>query len=137
MIALDTNILVRFFAQDDAAAYAIAERLFTSDEIMLVSTVLLETAWVMRSMYGYSQGEVADALDALTQLPNVHVPDSIAWRKTLAWTRSGLEFADAFHLAQSQGARSFASFDTDLVKKAARLDACRPVFNPEKSGAAP
>ena len=67
MIGLDTNVLVRFLAQDDAAQSARATRLIErelSDRepgfIGLV--VLVETCWVLKRLYGATPAELRDTV---------------------------------------------------------------------------
>jgi predicted nucleic-acid-binding protein len=63
MVGLDTNVLVRYLAQDDAAQSARATRLVERElserepgYIGLV--VLVETCWVLRRLYGATPDEV-------------------------------------------------------------------------------
>lgn len=53
MIAVDTNVLVRLLTADDPKQLAAARSLFASDPIWVAKTVLLETGWVLRSLYGF------------------------------------------------------------------------------------
>jgi predicted nucleic acid-binding protein len=54
MIAVDINVLVRFLVRDDAMQATRAAALTRADEIWVSKTVLLETEWVLRSLYGFS-----------------------------------------------------------------------------------
>ena len=54
MIAVDSNVLVRFLVLDDAKQAARAAALIRANEIWVSKTVLLETEWVLRSLYGFS-----------------------------------------------------------------------------------
>lgn len=54
MIAIDTNIVVRFLTQDDPAQFKQAARLFRETELFIAESVLLETEWVLRFAYGFS-----------------------------------------------------------------------------------
>lgn len=73
MIGLDTNVLVRYLAQDDAQQSALATRLIEQDLsasrpgfISLV--VLVELCWVLKRLYAATDAEllatVTDVLDA-------------------------------------------------------------------------
>jgi predicted nucleic acid-binding protein len=42
----------------------------------------------------------------------------------ISWHDSSLDFADAFHLAQSQNYAKFYTFDEKFVKKAKGLTTC-------------
>ena len=132
MIALDTNVLVRFFVRDDPSAYGMAEALLTSKNVSVSPTVVLETEWVLRSSYEFSKADVHSALAALLALPNVLVQERQAVMSALEWSGSGLDFPDALHLALAGTAKDFATFDTDLIRKAARLKHAIPVSSPRQ-----
>ena len=69
MIALDTNILVRFLTRDDPDQSAEAERLMsglTSDAPGHVCReVLVELVWVLERAYKYSRADISRALEGL------------------------------------------------------------------------
>jgi len=123
--AVDTNVLVRLFTADDARQFQKARRLFSDQDIFIPDTVLLETEWVLRFAYKFDTAAINGALVNLLGLPNVRVtrPELIA--KALEWHRQGLDFADALHLAASQGHECFMTFDAKLVRKAGKLSNCR------------
>jgi predicted nucleic acid-binding protein len=127
MIALDTNVLVRYLLNDDEAQAAEAERLLDSGEALQVPiTVWLELAWVLES-YDCSTEEIVRALRHLLGLPTLHTSDTVALLRTLEWFESGMDFADAFHLALASRAQLFATFDLDLARKAEKFGAHPPV----------
>jgi predicted nucleic-acid-binding protein len=64
--------------------------------------MLLETEWVLRSGYRFSRERVIVALAAFAGLPHVTLEDPASTVKALDWTRRGMDFADALHLAKSQ-----------------------------------
>ena len=123
MIAVDTNVLVRFLVRDDAKQAARAASLIRGDVIWASKTVLLETEWVLRSLYGFSPGTVARALRRLAGLQSIFLEDELAVAKALDWSSQGLDFADALHLASAGNAKRFATFDRKLAKRAKRLTA--------------
>ena len=62
MIAVDTNLLVRLLSGDDAKQAVSARAVFSSGPIWIAKTVLLETGWVLRSLYGSEEGAIREAL---------------------------------------------------------------------------
>ncbi len=118
VIAVDTNIVVRLLTGDDPAQLERARRLFETDMIFLPKTVVLETEWVLRSLYGLASRNIVHALSALVALPQVRCEDSAAILSALELVRQNLDFADALHLASSSGAEKFATFDRSLVRRA-------------------
>ena len=126
MVAVDTNVLVRFLVRDDASQAARAEELVRDSAIWISKTVLLETEWVLRSLYEFTPQSLAGALRALAGLGTVFLEDAGAVAKALDWFEQGLDLADALHLASAGNAKQFATFDRKLARQArqlARLDA--------------
>ncbi len=121
MIAVDTNVVVRLLTGDDARQAARAVALFRTEEIWLAKTVILETEWVLRSLYGFRGAQLSTALSSLTSLPEVRVEDPAAVSKALEWALAGMDFPDALHLASRGDSAKFMSFDEKLVKRAKRL----------------
>jgi predicted nucleic-acid-binding protein len=125
MRALDTNVLVRFFVDDadDAQAFkqrpaavaALAERSFVS------VTVLLELEWVMRGFYELPAKDVSRVLRALASIEHITLDDRDAVLVALDAFDTGLDFADALHLARSSRASGFATFDQRLARRAKAL----------------
>lgn len=120
MIAVDTNVLVRFLVRDDAKQAARAAALIQANEIWVCKTVLLETEWVLRTLYGFSPESLAGALRSLAGLRTVFLEDELAVAKALDWLKEGLDFADALHLASAGNARRFATFGRKLARQARR-----------------
>ncbi len=121
MLAVDTNVLVRFLVRDNAKQAARAASLIRSQEIWVAKTVLLETEWVLRSLYAFSGKTVAEAMRKLAGLPTVFLEDEVAVARALDWSSAGLDFADALHLASAGDATQFATFDRKLARQARRL----------------
>jgi predicted nucleic acid-binding protein len=121
MLAIDTNIIVRYLTADHPKQSPKAKALIDSEEVFVCTTVLLETEWVLRSAYGFSPVEVAKALRAFAGLPNVTLEDEALAAKALDWAAQGMDFADALHLAKAQGCDAFVSFDRRFWKAAKEL----------------
>jgi predicted nucleic-acid-binding protein len=116
--AVDTNIVVRTLLNDDPKQSPIARRVI--DEGVFVSpTVMLETAWLLRSRYKFSREAVADYLNGLMELPTVSIdqPDLTAWAIARSAERGDL--ADLLHIVAARGASAFVTFDDDVLQDAA------------------
>lgn len=118
MTAVDTNVVVRLLTGDDPA-----RSLFAAGPIWIAKTVLLETSWVLKSVYGFEDAPVRDALTKLLGLKNVHAEDKPSIAAALALTAHGLELADAIHLASRPPGAAFVSFDQPFVRRANRAGA--------------
>jgi len=116
MIAVDTNVVIRLLVNDDEQQGAKARSLFDSDDVWIGSTVLLEAAWVLESVYGLPGAEIAESLSRLLGLPNVRVENPGAVASALAAARQGIELADALHLCRAPEDVEFATFDRALAK---------------------
>ena len=71
MIALDTNVIVRFLVRDDEqqaqAVYARLKQAEAARETLFVPLlVVLETIWVLESVYDKSRQEILDSLEDLS-----------------------------------------------------------------------
>ena len=123
MIAVDTNVLVRLLTGDDLKQAAAARSLFAAGPIWIAKTVLLETGWVLRSLYGFEESAVCDAFTRLLGLKNVHTKDEPSVAAALALTVQGIELADAMHLSSRPPGAVFVSFDQSFVRRARRVGA--------------
>jgi predicted nucleic-acid-binding protein len=126
MTGLDTNVLVRYFAQDDPIqsrkAVEVIERGLTEDEPGFVSLVtMVETVWVLSRAYGLADGEIARVVEVMLQSDTLVVHNEQEAFTAVAALRSGHgSFADALVSALSRwaGCDSTLTFD----KKAGRMD---------------
>ena len=119
MTAVDTNVVVRFLVGDHPDQHAQAVALFASTVCYVPGSVILETAWVLGSVYAYTRDDIHAALTKLLGLPDVRVADAPRLQQALAWYADGLDFADAMHLASAQHLTGFATFDQRFIKRAA------------------
>jgi predicted nucleic-acid-binding protein len=123
MTAVDTNVLLRLLTGDDPKQAAAARALFASGPIWIAKTVLLETGWVLRSLYGFEESAIHDAFTKLLGLKNVHAEDDSSVAAALALTQQGIELADAMHLSSRPPGAVFVSFDKSFVQRARRAGA--------------
>lgn len=126
MTGLDTNILVRYFAQDDPAqskqATQIIERRLTEVEPGFVSLVtIVETVWVLSRAYGISDREIAAVVEGMLQSDTLVLQNEQEVFTAAQALRAGRgSFADALvgALGAWAGCVSTLTFD----RKAAQLD---------------
>lgn len=125
MLAADTNVLVRFLMNDHASQSARAKALLSRESVWVSKTVLLETAWVLSSVYAVPALEANLNLKRMLGLPNIYVEDAVQVARALDWVASGIEFADALHFASVAGAHAFVTLDRQLVRRSSRLKGVR------------
>lgn len=121
MLAIDTNVIVRYLVNDDIAQAAKAKRLIDNNDTFVCTSVLLETQWVLCSAYGFSAQDCLKALSGFAGLPRVTLEDAPAIANALDWAAKGLDFADGLHLAKAGNCEEFVSFDQTFAKTANAL----------------
>ena len=97
MLAIDTNIVIRYLTGDHPTQSAQARRLIDGNEVFLTTTVLLETAWVLRGTYAYPVAQLTKAIRAFGGLPTVTLEDPVRVEAALTLAAGGMDFADALH----------------------------------------
>ena len=121
MIAVDTNVIVRFLTRDDEKQFQKAATFFTENDIFIPLTVVLKTEWVLRYSYNFQPAAIFAAFAKTFGLPNVTLQSANAVAHAIDLARKGLDFADALHLSTAQECESFATFDADFIKRAEKL----------------
>ena len=106
MAALDTNVLVRWLTNDDAAQCAAVARLFDDAigqgvRLFVTTTVMLELEWVLRSRYRYNKPQVLAAMNALLDVTELEFQTEPALEQALwLFKQTGSrDFADCLHIA--------------------------------------
>lgn len=121
MLAVDTNVVVRYLAGDDPVQSAKARDLFQDTPVWISTTVLLETAWVLRKARGYRPEQIAWSFRLLAGRSTVTLQGPEVLARALDWT-GRLEFADALHLAEAGGAEAMVTFDRDFARVAGKAE---------------
>jgi predicted nucleic-acid-binding protein len=125
MIGLDTNILVRYLAQDDpiqsARATEIIEKRLTEENPGFVSIVAtIETVWVLDRAYGMSAVEIAAAVERILQVDVLVVEaEQEVFTAMIALKEGQGSFADA--MITALGTKSGCSYTWTFDRKALRL----------------
>ena len=124
MTALDTNIIVRYITQDDPNQFARARDLIRGTLCYVPDTVILETVWVLKSIYGNAAGDIVTKLSGFFGLPTIRVSDPKRLKRALTWYTQGMGFADALHLSSCQHLSHLKTFDRQFIKRAAGKGTC-------------
>jgi predicted nucleic-acid-binding protein len=125
MTGLDTNVLVRYFAQDDPMqsprAAELIERRLSEDNPGFVSVVaMVEMAWVLERSYGLAADELAAIIERLLQAPVLVVENEVEVFTAMTTLKEGRgDFADA--LLGKLGRKAGCSVTFTFDQKAARL----------------
>ena len=119
MRAVDTNVVVRLLARDDLKQAAAADA-FVADGAWVSHVVLVETAWVLSSVYEREPASIAAAVRMLLEHESVVVqdPDVVDAALQHFSKRPALGFSDCLvlEIARKAGHLPLGTFDRDLAK---------------------
>lgn len=118
MVGLDTNVLVRYLAQDDARQAALATELIESltpqAPGFIGSITLVQSLWVMEDVYGTSRERMADIVEGLLHTDSLVVQAAEAtWRALAGFRKGKADFADHLiaRIAAAEGCDGSFTFD--------------------------
>jgi predicted nucleic-acid-binding protein len=124
VLGLDTNVVVRYLAQDDprqsAAATRVFEKVLDPDNPGFVSSIVLcELAWVLAECYGADRARIRAAVEGLLTAKQIVVEAPDVVRRALrAWSEGTADFADAMigEIAARNDAAKTLTFDRAAAK---------------------
>ncbi len=125
MIGLDTNLLLRYLAQDDPTqsprATEIIEHRLTEQEPGFVSLVsILEVVWVLKSLFQRSRQQIANDIEMLLAADTLEVQNEQQVYSAVVALRNGTgTFEDALigSLGIWRGCSTTLTFDEDAAKR--------------------
>jgi len=119
MRAVDTNVLVRLLARDDPRQLAAAE-VFVQAGAWISHLVLMETVWVLDSVYSVSPEQITNGVEMLLDHKDLMVQDADVVKAAIAHFRKHprLGFSDCLILevARAAGHLPLGTFDRGLGK---------------------
>lgn len=125
MIALDTNVVVRYIMQDDVKQSPMATRLIESRSAaspgFVPIVVVVELAWVMSSAYELDKRQLIAALEGLLRTKELVVEGAeTVWKALRLYQSANADFADCVigRSASAHGCESTMTFDRDAAKSA-------------------
>ena len=124
MKALDTNVLVRFLVRDDKKQAETVYRLFKraesrNDPFFVPLLVVLETIWVLESVYEISREEIRTSLQELLLMPILIFEAQSALQSTLSSAQTNkIDLADLLiaHSAKFSNCDGVLTFDKKASK---------------------
>ncbi len=125
MIALDTNVLVRFLVRDDEEQASAANELLSSLTVdrpgFVCREVVVELVWVLERAYGFPRDQIADVLEHLvsTEVLVIEAADDVA-QAAFRYRAVSAVFSDLMILAAAERAQALPTYTFD--QKAARQE---------------
>lgn len=119
MIGIDTNVLIRYIAQDDAVQSAWATK-FIEKECSAAQPgfvgliTLVELVWVSESCYNANKAEVIAILRNLLAAKQLVVQEAeTVWKSLHLFEKSSADFSDCLvaEIARAQGCERTVTFD--------------------------
>jgi predicted nucleic-acid-binding protein len=119
MRAVDTNLLVRLVARDDADQVRAAE-IFVSPGAWVSHLVLAEMIWVLDSVYELSRDQISTAVEMLLNHKDLTLQDAdvVTSALDLYRDRPVVGFSDflVLEIARKAGHMPVGTFDRDFAK---------------------
>jgi len=129
MRAVDTNVLVRLLARDDAQQASLADT-FVARGAWVSHLVLAETLWVLDAVYARTPAQLIAAVDLLLTHESLVLQDADTVRAALKQLRAkpALGFSDCLvlEIARKSGHIPLGTFDKALAKLAGTLQILKP-----------
>ena len=123
MIGLDTNVLVRYIAQDDPKQSPMATRLIeslTGETRGYVSVVsVVELVWVLTDCYALTKSELCEVLGTLLRTKEIVVAHAdTVWQALRLFKEGKADFADCMieRFANEAGCDYTTTFDRDAAR---------------------
>jgi predicted nucleic-acid-binding protein len=123
VIALDTNALVRLLIEDDRDQALKVRKIINlaeknSTQVLILSEVLIETVWVLESVYQCNREEISKFLETLIFTPLFAFSDHQSIRRAVHQYSKQGDFADLIivNQAKEKQAKKLISFDRKLQK---------------------
>jgi len=123
MIAFDTNALVRMLIEDNKKQAEIVQQVVAlaeqnSLQIIILPEVLIETVWVLESIYQCNREDISKFLELLLSTSTFTFPDRVVINNAAKHYKKKGDFADLLIVGQAMkcGAKKFFSFDKKLQK---------------------
>ena len=125
MIALDTNVLLRYLVKDDEVQSSRSAALINGcadrgEKMFLSHIVLCELTWVLKAAYSVPKADLVELLSALVRGAQFVVEDpDLAGRALRRYQKGGADFPDYLiaERAGHAGCDQIATFDKQLLEE--------------------
>jgi predicted nucleic-acid-binding protein len=129
VIGLDTNVFVRYIAQDDRrqaakATHLIEEVCSETRRGFVAAIVIADLAWVLESCYGSAKAEVVAVLQRILRTKQLVVQDTeTIWKAVRLFESSRADFADCLieRIGTTHECEHTSTFDKHATSMGMRL----------------
>ncbi len=124
MIAIDTNVLVRYIVRDDPNQSVTADKLIDdtcseNNPAIINHIVLCETIWVLEYTYGYKRKHLVPLLKQILSTDCFEIPNSfLVWKAIYDYEANNADFSDYLicHNNKLSGVETTYTFDKKFAK---------------------
>ena len=124
MIAVDTNVLIRYLVRDDAeqaeAARMLLEGISSERPGYICREVAIEVVWVLERAYRFTREQIADVIVELAATEGIAIEEvEDVTRAATRYRQTGADFSDLMILAAAQrvSAAPLYTFDRRLARE--------------------
>jgi len=122
MRSLDTNVLARYFTEDDPRQVAAVDRIFqeskaSGEPLLITIVVLCELIWVLSTSYAEPKERIAATVERILQTGHFRIQNDDLVRRSLQQFRKGsADFSDYVigEVSREAGCRDTVTFDRGL-----------------------
>lgn len=124
MIGVDTNILVRYFTQDDPEQAQIVEKIIENygsspNSLFINNIVMCELVWVLERGYKYSKEQVGVVINQMLSTEEfVFEKQELLWLALNEYVQNNSDYSDALIglINKSSGCKETLTFDQVAAK---------------------
>ena len=121
MIALDTNILLRYILNDNKTLSPLAKSLIDTRDCFVPLLALAEAGYVLQSFFKASRQEMLGFAQVLLETPRLAFENEERLPAALAGFKEGIDWFDAMLWASCPPGHTLATLDRKFASGAARL----------------
>jgi predicted nucleic-acid-binding protein len=116
MKRIDTNIIVRYLADDIKQQADIAQQILENENVYIANEVLAEVIYVMCGVYEFTKNDICEVLIELIEFENIFVNNKHFIKKALnIFSETSLDFVDCLLCAYGE-VDEIVTFDKKLIK---------------------
>lgn len=127
--AIDSNLIIRYLAEDDTLKADAVEKLLKKaekDELEIPDVIIAEIVWVLFSFYKLAKEEIIEKLEGLLTLENIKLNRPVLKRTIDFYRKYNISYTDAYLIAYAleNNLNTIYSYDKglDKVKEVRRLE---------------